>query len=75
MRRVDFAGGSGTNMNVGAAKETGKVDIICSTRNRIIGSEADYAITTLCVVQATKKVLMDRSAEPLGAHWDGEKAN
>ena len=37
--------------------------------------EAGNAISKLCTGQATKTVLVDRSAEPLGAHWDAEIAN
>ena len=37
--------------------------------------EAGNAISKLCTGKATKNVLVDRSAEPLGAHWDAEIAN
>ena len=37
--------------------------------------EVGNAISKLCAGQATKNVLVNGSAEPVGAHWDGEKAN
>ena len=37
--------------------------------------EAGNAISKLCAGQATENVLVDCSAEPLGAHWVEEMAN
>ena len=56
-------------------KRTGKKTVGCSNKNKIVGGEASNAITKLCASRATKNIKVDRSAEPLGAHWDAEMAN
>ena len=33
------------------------------------------AVSKLCAAQATKNGSVDRSAEPVGVHWDEEMAN
>ena len=47
--------------------------IVCGKPNSLC-CEAGDVIIKLCTGQATKNGLMDRSAEPLGAHWDEQIA-
>ena len=48
---------------------------VCSNQNKVVGGEAGNLISKLCTNLATKNGLVNRSAEPLGAHWDEEVAN
>ena len=48
---------------------------ICPNQNKMVGGKAGNVISKLCTGQATKKGLVNRSAEPLGAHWDEEMTN
>ena len=41
----------------------------------MVGGKAGNVIRKLCAGQATKKGLVNRSAELLGAHWDEEMTN
>ena len=49
--------------------------IVCANQNKTCVGEVGNAISKLCICQATKYMLVNGSAEPLGEHWVGEKAN
>ena len=56
-------------------KYTGEKVIVCTNQNKMCVGEVGNAISKLCTSRATKNVLVNGPAEPVGAHWDGEKAN
>ena len=48
---------------------------VCLDQNKIVGGEPGDVISKLCTGQATKNGSVNRSTEPLGAHWDEEMTN
>ena len=48
-------------------KQYGKYVIVCANQNKICVGEVGNAISKLCACQAAKNVLVDGSAEPVGA--------
>ena len=46
----------------------------CANPNRVRVGEANITISELCAGQATK-IVLNSSAEPMGAHWGEEMAH
>ena len=53
-------------------KQTGENAIVLKPKQKYLWAEAGHPNSKLCASQATKNGLVDRSAEPEGAHWDGK---
>ena len=49
--------------------------IVCANQNKMCIDEVGNGISRLCTGQTTKNMLVNGSAEPVGAHWIGEKTN
>ena len=64
-----------TEKCVSKTSELTEKQLSVQTENKMAGGKASNKISKLCTSQATKNVLVDGSAEPVGAYWDGEKAN
>ena len=52
-----------------------KCNSLWKTNHKYLWGEVGHTISKLCAGKLTKNVLPGRSAEPVGAHWDGKITN